>query len=125
MKLFDFRIIAIVAILTLFTTYAAGDDRGDKCENICEQAAELFWEAYVSATVNNSEEKDKQSGALLSKYVGIPEDIANKLIVFANDMHEKYGNEIIAHKEEAVKIAITNCNKSCKAKYAKGNEATP
>lgn len=117
MKVFIYKSISIVAIITLFTTYAVGDDRDDKCDKICEQAAELFWEAYVSATVNNYEEMDKQSGVLLSKYVGIPEDIANKVISFASDMHDKYGNEIIAHKEEAVKIAITNCNKSCKSKY--------
>ena len=117
MKVFVYKSITIIAILTLFTTYAVGDDRDDKCDKICEQAAELFWEAYVSATVNNSDVKDKQRGDLLSKYVGIPEDIANKLIVFASDMHDKYGNEIIAHKEEAVKIAITNCNKSCKSTY--------
>ena len=102
---------ACTVILLFPCSGGASENYVHDCDNVCIQAADLFWDAYTSSALKNKS-MDNDS-TFLSKYNEVPRIIGIKILDFAKHTHAKYGNKLINHKDKLIEIAKENCLKSC------------
>jgi hypothetical protein len=114
MKLAVLLAVALFA-LTASSANAASEieDPLDFCSKTCDQATDLFWDAYNSAVIKKKAIDDGESVALSARHEQIPEETAKELIRLSNTMYMKFGNQGVDRKADISGVVKSSCMEGC------------